>query len=73
MVQVQRVNTLKTEGKSYDIFYKKRLALNITLERGREMTRALAVNILVDMLRQHKILTDIRATDVTFTETEPAL
>lgn len=70
---VKRVKKLKTEGKSYNIFFRKKLALNLTLEEGQEMTLWLAVNILSDMLRQHNLPTDMVIADVDFEEAEPDL
>lgn len=66
---VERVKELK-EGKTYNIYYKGKLALNITLEDGVDMSLWLALEIMNDMLRQHK-MTKVRAIeDISYEEAE---
>ena len=49
---VERVNKLVSEGKTYNIYYKKNKYCNITLQAGRVLTTATAAAILRDLAKQ---------------------
>ena len=68
---VERVNKLVSEGKTYNIYYKKNKYCNITLQTGRTLTTTMAAAILRDMARQYGSSMPISTNYVTFEEAEP--
>lgn len=68
---VERVNKLISEGKSYNIYYKKNKYCNITLQVGRTLTTTTAAAILRDMAKQYGSSMPISTNFVTFEEAEP--
>lgn len=70
---VERVNKLVSEGKSYNIYYKKNKYCNITLEAGRVLTTTTAAAILRDMAKQYGSSMLISPNYITFEEAEADL
>lgn len=70
--RVQMVDKLRKEGKTYNIYVKGHLLINLTLESGRELNAEIALDIVKDIAKQQKIkLGKIKPEDITFEEAEP--
>lgn len=70
--RVEMVDKLENVGKTYNIYIKGNLLVNLTLEDGRELTDEIAVNIAKDIAKQHKVSPDkVKPEEITFEEAEP--
>ena len=70
--KVQMVDKLEKEGKTYNLYVKGHLLMNLTLESGHELNAEIALNIVKDIAKQEKVNPNkVKPEDVTFEEAEP--
>ena len=70
--KVQMVDKLEKEGKTYNLYVKGHLLMNLTLESGHELNAEIALNIVKDIAKQEKVNPNkVKPEDITFEEAEP--
>ena len=70
--KVQMVDKLESEGKTYNLYVKGHLLMNLTLESGHELNAEIAFNIVKDIAKQERVNPNkVKPEDVTFEEAEP--
>ena len=70
--RVKMVNKLESEGKTYNLYVKGHLLMNLTLESGHELNAEIALDIVKDIAKQQGVNPDrVKPEDVTFEEAEP--
>ena len=70
--KVQMVDKLEKVGKTYNLYVKAHLLMNLTLESGHELNEEIALNIVKDIAKQEKVNPNkVKPEDVTFEEAEP--
>ena len=71
-MKVKMVDKLESEGKTYNLYVKGHLLMNLTLESGHELNAEIALNIVKDLAKQQGINPDsVQPEHVTFEEAEP--
>ena len=70
--KVQMVDKLEKVGKTYNLYVKGHLLMNLTLESGHELNAEIALNIVKDIAKQERVNPNkVKLEDVTFEEAEP--
>ena len=70
--KVQMVDKLEKVGKTYNLYVKGHLLMNLTLESGHELNAEIAFDIVKDIAKQEGVNPDrVKPEDVTFEEAEP--
>ena len=70
--KVKSVDKLESEGKTYNLYVKGHLLMNLTLESGHELNAEIALDIVKDIAKQQGVNPDrVKPEDVTFEEAEP--
>ena len=71
-MKVKMVDKLESEGKTYNLYVKGHLLMNLTLESGHELNAEIALDIVKDIAKQEKANPNkVKPEDVTFDEAEP--
>ena len=71
-MKVKMVDKLESEGKTYNLYVKGHLLMNLTLESGHELNAEIALDIVKDIAKQQGVNPDkVKPEDVTFEEAEP--
>ena len=71
-MKVKMVDKLESEGKTYNLYVKGHLLMNLTLESGHELNAEIALDIVKDIAKQEKVNPNkVKLEDVTFEEAEP--
>ena len=71
-MKVKMVDKLESEGKTYNLYVKGHLLMNLTLESGHELNAEIALDIVKDIAKQEKVNPNkVKPEDVTFEEAEP--
>ena len=69
--KVQMVDKLEKVGKTYNLYVKGHLLMNLTLESGHELNAEIALDIVKDIAKQEKVNPNkVKPEDVTFEEAE---
>lgn len=70
--KVKMVDKLENVGKTYNLYVKGHLLMNLTLESGHELNAEIALDIVKDIAKQQKVNPDrVKPEDVTFEEAKP--
>ena len=70
--RVKMVDKLESEGKTYNLYVKGHLLMNLTLESGHELNAEIALDIVKDIAKQERVNPNkVKPEDVTFEEAEP--
>ncbi len=70
--RVEMVDKLENVGKTYNIYAKGHLLINLTLESGKELNAEIALDIVKDIAKQQGVNPNkVKPEDVTFEEAEP--
>ena len=70
--KVQMVDKLEKVGKTYNLYVKGQLLMNLTLESGHELNAEIALDIVKDIAKQEGVHPNkVKPEDVTFEEAEP--
>ena len=70
--KVKMVDKLESEGKTYNLYVKGHLLMNLTLESEHELNTEIALDIVKDIAKQQGVKPDrVKPEDVTFEEAEP--
>ena len=71
-MKVKMVDKLESEGKTYNLYVKGHLLMNLTLESGHELNAEIALDRVKDIAKQEKVNPNkVKPEDVTFEEAEP--
>ena len=71
-MKVKMVDKLESEGKTYNLYVKGHLLMNLTLESGHELNAEIAFDIVKDIAKQEKVNPNkVKPEDITFEEAEP--
>ena len=71
-MKVKMVDKLESEGKTYNLYVKGHLLMNLTLESGHELNAEIAFNIVKDIAKQERVNPNkVKPEDITFEEAEP--
>ena len=71
-MKVKMVDKLESEGKTYNLYVKGHLLMNLTLESGHELNAEIALDIAKDIAKQEKVNPNkVKSEDITFEEAEP--
>ena len=71
-MKVKMVDKLESEGKTYNLYVKGHLLINLTLDSGHELNAEIALNIVKDIATQKRVhLNTVKPEDITFEEAEP--
>ena len=71
-MKVKMVDKLESEGKTYNLYVKGHLLMNLTLESGHELNTEIALDVVKDIAKQQGVNPDrVKPEDVTFEEAEP--
>ena len=71
-MKVKMVDKLESEGKTYNLYVKGHLLMNLRLECGHELNAEIALNIVKDIAKQERVNPNkVKPEDVTFEEAEP--
>ena len=71
-MKVKMVDKLESEGKTYNLYVKGHLLMNLTLESGHELNAEIGLDIVKDIAKQEKVNPNkVKPEDVTFEEAEP--
>ena len=71
-MKVKMVDKLESEGKTYNLYVKGHLLMNLTLESGHELNAEIALDVVKDIAKQQGVNPDrVKPEDVTFEEAEP--
>ena len=71
-MKIKMVDKLESEGKTYNLYVKGHLLMNLTLESGHELNAEIAFNIVKDIAKQEKVNPNkVKPEDITFEEAEP--
>ena len=71
-MKVKMVDKLESEGKTYNLYVKGHLLMNLTLESGHELNAEIAFDIVKDIAKQEGVNPNkVKLEDVTFEEAEP--
>ena len=71
-MKVKMVDKLESEGKTYNLYVKGHLLMNLTLESGHELNAEIALDIVKDIAKQERVNPNkVKPEDVTFEEAEP--
>ena len=70
--RVKMVDKLENAGKTYTIYVKGHLLINLTLESGKELNAEIALDIVKDIAKRQGVSPNkVKPEDVTFEEAEP--
>ena len=70
--KVQMVDKLESEGKTYNLYVKGHLLMNLTLESGHELNAEIALDIVKDIAKRQKVNPNkVKPEYITFEEAEP--
>ena len=70
--KVKMVDKLEKVGKTYNLYVKGHLLMNLTLESEHELNAEIALNIVKDIAKQERVNPNkVKPEDVTFEEAEP--
>ena len=70
--KVKMVDKLEKVGKTYNLYVKGHLLMNLTLESGHELNTEIALSIIKDIAKQGRINTNkVKPEEITFEEAEP--
>lgn len=70
--KVKMVDNLENVGKTYNLYVKGHLLMNLTLESGHELNAEIALDIVKDIAKQQGVNpVKVKIEDVTFKEAEP--
>ena len=70
--RVKMVDKLENAGKTYTIYVKGHLLINLTLESGKELNAEIALDIVKDIAKRQGVNPNkVKPEDVTFEEAEP--
>lgn len=70
--KVKMVDKLENVGKTYNLYVKGHLLMNLTLESGHELNAKIALGIVKDIAKQQGVNpAKVKIEDVTFEEAEP--
>ena len=71
-MKIKMVDKLESEGKTYNLYVKGHLLMNLTLESGHELNAEIALDIVKDIARQEGVNPKkVKPEDITFEEAEP--
>ena len=71
-MKVKMVDKLESEGKTYNLYVKGHLLMNLTLESEHELNAEIAFDIVKDIAKQKRVNPNkVKPEDVTFEEAEP--
>ena len=70
--KVKMVDKLESEGKTYNLYVKGHLLMNLTLESGHELNAEIALSIAKDIAKRQKVNPNkVKPEYITFEEAEP--
>lgn len=70
--RVKMVDKLENVGKTYNLYVKGHLLMNLTLENGHELNAEIALDIVKDIAKQQGVNpARVKIEDITFKEAEP--
>ena len=70
--KVQMVDKLEKVGKTYNLYVKGHLLMNLTLESGHELNAEIALSIAKDIAKRQKVNPNkVKPEYITFEEAEP--